>query len=125
MDLGFIIIISVFILYYLVVLFLERKVIQEPGEILDKFLSMILLYAGISLIYFSITGHALFNSSQESYNIYIFIIGFIAILWTIPNLLEEFSFFTNFLNAKNKKNTSEISQPKIKVKTKLNKTKSK
>ena len=97
MDLGFIIIISAFLIYYLVVLFVERRVIQEPGEILDKFLSTILLYAGISLIYFSITGKPFLQTSQEGYNIYIFIIGFIAILWTIPNLLEEFSFFKNFL----------------------------
>jgi len=101
-DVGFIIIISLFIVYYLIVLFLERKVIQDPKDILDKFLSVILLYAGVSLIYFSLTGKLFLGDTQESYRIYIFIIGFIAVLWTIPNLLTEFDFFNNFLEKKEK-----------------------
>ena len=98
----YIIIISVFLIYYLLVLAKERKIMKEPGEIISKFLSIILLYAGISLIYFSLTGKALFNASTDTYNLYIFIIGFIAILWTIPELLTEFTFFQNFMNKKNK-----------------------
>jgi len=98
MDIGFLIIIGTFILYYLLILFIERKVIEDPGEILDKFLSIILLYAGISIIYFALTNKPFFGQTQENYKVYIFIIGFIAILWTIPNLLREFNFFNNFLN---------------------------
>jgi len=101
-ELGFIIIVSAFIIYYFFVLFSERKIIQDPREILDKFLSMLLLYAGISIIYFSLTGQPFLGESEESYKVYIFIIGFIAILWTIPNLLEEFAFFRRFFR-KNKK----------------------
>lgn len=102
-DTGYLIIIGVFVLYYLIVLLVERKIIKEPSEIIDKFLSVILMYAGISLIYFSITGKPFLNDSAETYNIYIFIIGFIALLWTIPNLLEKFEFFQRFLNGKKKK----------------------
>jgi len=101
-DVGYLIIIAVFLLYYFLVLITERKVIEEPREIIEKFLSIILSYAGISLIYFSITGKPLFNDSPETYNIYIFIIGFIALLWTIPSLLREFGFFRRFVGEKKK-----------------------
>lgn len=100
-DIGFIIIIALFVTYYFAVLIKERKIIDDPKDILDKFLSMTLFYAGISLIYFSVTGNPFLGDSPETYNVYIFIIGFIAVLWTIPNLLSEFSFFRKFLN-KNK-----------------------
>jgi hypothetical protein len=102
-DLGYSIIIGVFLVYYLLILFIEKKVLNEPREILEKFLSVILMYAGISLIYFSITGKPFFGDSIETYNIYIFLIGFIALIWTIPNLLSEFHFFAKFMK-NNKKN---------------------
>ena len=102
-SIEYLIIIGIFLIYYLFVLIKERKIIKEPGEIISKFLSVILLYAGISLIYFSLTGKTLFSASEESYNIYVFIIGFIAILWTVPELLTEFSFFQNFLKKKKRK----------------------
>lgn len=106
LDIGYAIIIGVFLLYYLLVLFIERDVMKEPSEIIDKFLSVILMYAGVSLIYYSVTGQPFLNDSPETYNIYIFIIGFIALLWTIPNLLEKFSFFHRFVNGKDKKKSS-------------------
>lgn len=101
-DTGFLIIIGLFVFYYLLVLFTEKKLIRDPSDILSKFLATILLYAGISLVYFSVTGKPFFGDSIETYNIYIFIIGFMALLWTIPELLEEFSFFQNFFNKKEK-----------------------
>ena len=97
MDLGFLIIIGVFVVYYLLVLFSEKKIIHEPKEIIDKFLSILLLYAGISIIYYAITGQPFLTDNEESYAIYIFIIGFVALLWTIPNLLKEFRFFNEFI----------------------------
>jgi hypothetical protein len=96
-------IIVVFLIYYLAVLIIERKVIRDPQEIIGKFLSVILMYAGISLIFFALTGKPFLGASQENYNIYIFIIGFVAILWTIPELLEEFEWFQNFSKKKKKK----------------------
>jgi len=95
-DLGFGVIIGVFLFYYLLVLLVERKLIRDPEEIIEKFLSVILLYAGVSLIYFSIVGKPFLNDSPETYNVYIFIIGFIAVLWTVPHMLEKFSFFRKF-----------------------------
>ena len=99
----YLIIISVFIIYYLAILIIERKVIKDPQEIISKFLSVILLYAGISLIYFSLTGNPLLNATPETYNIYIFIIGFVAMLWTIPELLEEFQWFKKLAKKKKKR----------------------
>jgi uncharacterized protein YybS (DUF2232 family) len=102
MDFGFLAIIIIFVSYYLILIFIEGKILQEPKEILDKFLSVLLFFAGISLIYFSLTGKVFPGDTIENYFVYIFIIGFIAVLWTVPNLLEEFSFFKKFVN-KNKK----------------------
>ncbi|MBU2496654.1 MAG: hypothetical protein KJ767_01165 [Nanoarchaeota archaeon] len=93
-------IVGLFILYYLLVIFLEKKIIQDPKDIIEKFLSVILLYGGISLVHFSLTGKPFLGDSIENYSVYIFVIGFIAMLWTIPNLLKEFAFFKKFL-AKN------------------------
>jgi len=91
-------IIGAFLIYYIFVLVLERKMMREPTQIIRKFLSVILLYAGISIIYFSLTGEPFLSDSQQTYDLYIFIIGFIAVLWTIPDLLLEFTFFRNFMN---------------------------
>jgi len=103
-DLGLIVIISAFILYYITIMYFERRIISEPKDIIDKFLSFILLYAGISLIYFAITGKPFLSDSTVSYSVYIFIIGFIAMLWTIPHLLEEFTFFKKFFKMMDKNN---------------------
>lgn len=89
-------------IYYLLVLLVEKKIINEPADIISKFLAVLLLYAGISLIYFSFTGKPFFSSSTENYNLYIFIIGFIAVLWTVPELLSEFRFFKKFMKKKKK-----------------------
>ncbi len=103
-DIRYLMIIIVFLLYYVLVLIFERKAIQNPGEIIEKFLAILLLYAGVSIIYFSLTGKPFLTDTLETYTIYIFIIGFIAVLWAIPSLLQEFSFFQNFLNKTKKKN---------------------
>jgi hypothetical protein len=100
-EVSYIIIISIFLLYYLFVLIFERKFITEPRQILEKFLAVVLIYAGISLIYFSITGEALFNESAD-HSVYIFIMGFIAVLWSVPNLLSEFWFFRKFMEGRKK-----------------------
>jgi multisubunit Na+/H+ antiporter MnhB subunit len=95
-EITYLVIIAVFILYYLVVLIGEKRFIHEPRDIIEKFLAVVLLYAGISLIYFSITGKPFLTESISEYYIYTFIIGFIAVLWAIPNLLSEFNFFKRF-----------------------------
>lgn len=98
-DDGLIIIVTVFLLYYFLVLIIEKEMMVEPKEIIEKFLSVILLYAGISLIYFAFTGEPMLNDSPETYSVYIFIIGFITILWTVPNLLKRFSFFRRYIKS--------------------------
>ena len=100
MDLVFVLIVSVFLVYYFTVLIFEKKLISEAKDIIDKFLSITLMYAGISLIYYSMTGQPLLSDSEASYNFYIFIMGFVAILWTIPHLLSEFRFFRKFMRKK-------------------------
>jgi uncharacterized membrane protein len=100
MDLVFVLIVSVFLVYYFTVLIFEKKLISEAKDIIDKFLSITLMYAGISLIYYSMTGQPLLSDSEASYNVYIFIMGFVAILWTIPHLLSEFRFFRKFMRKK-------------------------
>ena len=102
-DTGFIAIIVLFLIYYFAVLIVERKIVQDPKDIIEKFLSVLLFYAGISLIYFSLTGNPLLEDTTETYSVYIFIIGFIAVLWTVPNLLQEFTFFQKFLDHRTNK----------------------
>ena len=102
-DFGFTIIIILFVVYYLAVLIKEHRMLDDPKDILEKFLSVTLMYAGISLIFFSITGEPLLGESPQTYNVYIFIIGFIAVLWTIPNLLKEFEFFNKFITKPKRK----------------------
>lgn len=102
-SLEYIIIITIFVVYYFSVLISEKRIIKEPHEIIGKFLSTILLYAGISLIYYSLIGKPLFGAAEENYKIYIFIMGFVAILWTIPELLDEFEFFRKFVKKSKKK----------------------
>ena len=96
-SLTYLIIIGIFLIYYLTILITEKKMLHDPKEIISKFLSIILFYAGISIIYFSLTGKPLLDETQETYNIYIFLIGFVAVLWTIPELLSEFKFFKKFM----------------------------
>ena len=81
----------------------EKKMLHDPKDIISKFLSVILLYAGISIIYFSLTGVPLLGESEDNYDLYIFIIGFVAILWTVPDLLSEFKFFKKFINGGKKR----------------------
>jgi len=97
-SLGYLIIIIIFIVYYFAVILFEKKIIHEPKDIIEKFLAVALAYAGISLIYFSLTGQPFLTDTITEYYIYIFIIGFIAVLWAIPNLLSEFRFFRKFLH---------------------------
>jgi hypothetical protein len=98
MDIGYVTIIGLFLVYYLAVLIISRKMISEPKEILSKFFAVMLFFAGVSIIYFSFTGRAFLGGTTDNYNLYIFIMGFVAILWTIPELLKEFKFFENFIN---------------------------
>jgi len=100
---SYLIIIGIFLIYYLTLLITEKRMLHDPKEIISKFLSVILFYAGISIIYFSLTGKPFFTESTETYNLYIFIIGFVAILWTIPELLSEFKFFKKFIKNPKKK----------------------
>lgn len=100
---NYLIIILAFVLYYVLILIFEKRIIQEPRDIIERFLAITLLYAGISLIYFSITGEPFLTDNVSEYYVYIFIIGFIAVLWAIPNLLSEFRFFKKFVK-KGKKN---------------------
>lgn len=95
------IVVGLFLIYYFLVLILERKMLSDPKDIIGKFLAISLFYAGISIIYYSLTGKPLFGDSEQAYSVYIFIIGFVAIIWTIPELLSEFKFFKKFM--KNKK----------------------
>jgi len=94
---SYLVIISMFMFYYLLVLIFERRIIDEPKEIIEKFLAIILSYAGVSLIYFSVTGKPFLTDNVSEYYVYIFIIGFISVLWAIPNLLSEFKFFRKFV----------------------------
>ena len=89
-------------MYYLLSFWDQRKIITDPKEILMKFLAVVFMYAGISLIYFSITGKPLLTEDVKVYNVYIFIIGFIAIIWTVPFLVKDFYFFKKlFVRDKN------------------------
>lgn len=99
-SIEYITIVSIFIIYYLIVLVFEKKLISEPREIISKFLAILLFYVGISLIYYSFTGKPFLAESDKNYNLYIFIIGFIALIWTIPELLYEFKFFKKFKKIK-------------------------
>lgn len=102
-SLEYLVIISTFVVYYFAILLVEKRIIKDPKQIISKFLSIILLYAGVSLIYYSLTGNSMLGASVESYNVYIFIIGFVAILWTIPDLLEEFKWFRKFSKSEKKR----------------------
>ena len=97
MEIGILIIIGIFLIYYLIVLFVEKRIISEAGQIIDKFLSILLLYAAVSIIYYSLTGQPFLSDNEDTYAVYIFIIGFVALLWAVPNLLKEFRFFNKFL----------------------------
>jgi|TARA_B100001971_G_C18152139_1_gene516429 uncharacterized membrane protein len=102
-SLGYLIVVGLFLLYYLLVLIFEKRMIHDPKEIIGKFLSVILFYAGVSIIYFSLTGEPLYGDSIENYSIYIFLIGFVAFIWAVPDLLSEFKFFRKFMDDGKKK----------------------
>jgi hypothetical protein len=101
--LSYLLVIGAFLIYYLSIIFFERKIVDQPTDILEKFLAITLIFAGISLIYYSITGQPFLVESADEYNVYIFLIGFIAVLWAVPNLLSEFSFYKKFFDKKKKK----------------------
>lgn len=89
-------IIVAFQLYYFLLVIIDRRFLTEPAKILEKFLSVMLLYAGISIIYFALTRQPFLDDSPETYVIYSFLIGMITVLWAIPNLLQEFSWYESF-----------------------------
>lgn len=95
---SYLILIVVFLVYYLAVLLLEKRFIQDPKDIIEKVFSIALLYAGISIVYFTFTGKPLFDDSASDYDFYILLMGMIAIFWTLPSLLEEFSIFKSFFS---------------------------
>jgi len=97
-GMSYVILILVFIAYYLLVLFIEKRFIQDPKDIIEKVFSIALLYAGIVIVYFTFTGKPLFDDSASDYDFYILLIGMIAIFWTLPSLLEEFSALRGFFS---------------------------
>jgi|TARA_B100001971_G_C17946935_1_gene410585 hypothetical protein len=99
-SLGYLIVVGLFLVYYLLVLVFEKRMIHDPKEIIGKFLSVVLFYVGISIIYFSLTGRPFIGETIETYSIYIFLIGFVAFIWAIPDLLSEFKFFRKFIEGK-------------------------
>jgi hypothetical protein len=103
MELSFLVIAGIFILYILTVLYVEKKIIYNPEDLLQKFLAFMLLYAGISIMYYALTGTPFLNESETTYKTYLFLIGFIAMMWSIPNLLSEFKFFKKYMFKKNHK----------------------
>lgn len=101
-EVSYLIIIVTFVIYYFCVLYFQRHILSDPKDIIEKFLAVVLLYAGISLMYFALTGQPLFSDNPEEYTVYIFIMGFVAVLWTIPTLLQEFTFFQQFIRRQDK-----------------------
>jgi len=93
---GIITIIAVFLVYYFAVLYFEKTLIQDPKIIIEKFLSVLLLYVGVSTVYFALTGRPFLDDTPQTYSVYIFIIGFIALVWSTVNLLNVFTFFKKF-----------------------------
>lgn len=83
-------------IYYFAVLYFEKVLIQDPKVIIEKFLSVLLLYVGISTVYFALTGKPFLDDTPQTYAVYIFIIGFISLVWSTVNLLSVFSFFKKF-----------------------------
>jgi len=112
---SYLAIIGIFVFYYFLILFFERKIISEPREIIEKFLAVTLCYAGISLIYFALMGKPLFTDDVSEYSIYIFIIGFIAVLWAVPNLMSEFHWYDRFLKAGEKLRRKKDREQRAKV----------
>ncbi|MDD4878736.1 MAG: hypothetical protein PHO02_06950 [Candidatus Nanoarchaeia archaeon] len=112
MDWSIVVIIGIFLVYYITIFIEQRKLLTEPKDIISKFLVVVLFYAGLSLIYYSIVGRPLLTESPQTYNAYIFIIGFIAIIWTLPLILKDFRFY-NRLFAKTK-------ETNLKLKSKRN-----
>ncbi len=99
-EFGYTVIIVLFVVYYVLVYFSEKKAITDAKELIAKFFDVLLFYAGISIIYFAITGKPFYGDSIETYRLYIFIVGFIALVWTLPSLLKEFKFFRKRFKSK-------------------------
>ena len=90
-------IVSIFLVYYLLVLIINKRMITNPSEIVSKFFMSVLLYVGISLVYFAFTGKPLLESDFKTLQIYIFISGFVAILIAFPNMLKDFDLFKKLI----------------------------
>jgi len=100
MDIGFYIIAGGFVLYYLLLVIFPRKLLSDPIQIIEKLFSVALIYAGVSLVYFALTGKPFLTDSVENYQFYIFLIGIIAVFWSIPDLLQEFEFYKKYFKKK-------------------------
>ena len=111
-NISYLIIIGIFLIYYLLVALVEKEFIVEPRHVIEKFLAVVLLFAGFSLIYFSVTGNPFLTDSINDYFIYVFVIGFIAMLWAIPTLIMEFTFFQKL----RKKFRTDISRKRLAIK---------
>ena len=98
---SYLMVILLFVLYYLFLIIIEKKLMSEPKDIIRKVLSVAFFYAGISLVYYSLTGSPFLSGDIKEYNFYIFMIGFIALVWAVPELLCEFKYFKQFFK-KNK-----------------------
>jgi len=106
-NIGYLIIIGLFLLYYIAIAYFEKEFITEPRKVIEKFLAVVLAFAGFSLMYFSLTGQPFLTDSINDYFIYIFVIGFISLLWAIPTLLLEFSAIRRF-NRKFKRDNKKV-----------------
>ena len=99
-EFGYVYIVVIFIAYYLAIYFIEKRTMTDAKEIIEKFFDVLLFYAGISIIYFSLTGKPFFGDSLQTYRLYIFIVGFISIIWSVPKLLREFKYLRRKLDLK-------------------------
>jgi len=90
---SYFIIIAIFAVYYILILFTEKRLIHNPTEIIEKFLAVVVAYAGISLIYFSFTGKPFLSASVSDYAMYVLVMGVVSVIWAVLNLLSEFKFF--------------------------------
>ena len=88
---------GIFLIYYLATLIFNKKLITDSGEIISKFFTSLLLYGGVLLIYFSFTKESLPNSGFQEITIYFFIAGFLAIMFSLPNLLKDFGQFKKII----------------------------
>ena len=96
-SIAYMIILAVFLIYYFLLLIFEKKILGDVKEIVLALLSIIIVYAGVALIYFSLTGKAFFGGDTADYSVYTLIIGFVSALWAIVHLLSRFKVFRKFV----------------------------